>query len=358
MPFLTIFSPPLSLRESFFMKNVERRLLNLFLVLCLFALSFCARAQDTNAPTTAIASNEISAADTMRAYLRLQEQIHETQLAIERASRDSELASIQSAAALSNRLQAVEQTVDMQRAHELEIVRAMMIVAGAFVVIGLFALLLTAYFHWRAVSRLAEIAAALPAARGLGAVPNVSALGLGENPLLLEQTNNRLLGALERLEKRISEIERGNSSGQLANGANGSNGAKSPHAPEASLEIPAAQETLLMPADHADQIMALLGKGHSLLETDEPEAALVYFDEALAKNPKHVEALVKKGEALERLRRVDDAIECYNRAIAADNSMTIAFLHKGGLLNRLERFDEAMECYEQALRTQEKRRGN
>jgi tetratricopeptide (TPR) repeat protein len=341
------------------MKISGRRFLNLFFVFCVIALAFCAQAQDspeTNSMTDAVAPAEtISAADTMRAYLRLQEQIHETQLAIERSARDNELASIRNAAALSNRLQAVEQTVDMQRAHELEIVRAMMIIAGAFVVIGFFALLLTAYFHWRAVGKLAEIAAALPAARGLGEMPTVSALGLGENPLLLEQSNNRLLGALERLEKRISEIERGNSNGHLTDG---SNGAKSLRAPETASDIAPRQKIISAPTDHSDEITSLLGKGHNFLDRDEIEQALACFDEALALNPQHVETLVKKGEALERLRRADDAIECYNRAIAADNTMTIAFLHKGGLLNRMERFDEAMECYEQALRTQEKRREN
>jgi tetratricopeptide (TPR) repeat protein len=310
---------------------------------------------DTNAVAVTTATDE-AAASTLRAYLQLQEQIHETQLAIERAVRESEVAALKNAVSLSNRLQAVEQTVDTQRTHELEIVRAMMIIAGTFVVVGLFALLLTAYFHWRAVSRLAEIAATLSINRGLGAAPSMAALGLGDSQALPEQTSSRLVGALERLEKRILEIELGdkarltNPGTTTATGDNRS--AKIEALPQASVK-PLASAPV---SQHVEQIAVLLDKGNAFLTQDRPEQAVECFDEALALNPNHAEILIKKGDTLERLRRLQAAIECYDRAIAVDSSMTIAYLHKGGLLNRMERFDEAMECYEQALRTQEKER--
>ena len=102
--------------------------------------------------------------------------------------------------------------------------------------------------------------------------------------------------------------------------------------------------------EHA-RIAELLSQAHSMLDVDNPEAALACFDEVLALEPDHSEALVKKGAALERLHKLNEAIECYDRAIAVDDTMTIAYLHKGGLCNRLERFKEALECYEKALRT-------
>jgi tetratricopeptide (TPR) repeat protein len=316
---------------------------------------------DTNAVATAAMTDDAAASnDTLRAYLQLQEQIHETQLAIKRAARESELAALQNAVALSNRLKAVEQTVDRQRTHELEIVRAMMNIAGAFVVFGVFALLLTAYFQWRAVSRLSEIVAALPFSRGLGVAPAMAALGVGDNQLLLEQTNSRLLGALERLEKRILEIERGGgnhlTNGKAAGGADENKSDVKAGAAESLPETSARSSADSTLSNHAGQVVMLLGKGHALLSQDQPEQAIACFDEALALDPNHAEILVKKGDALEKLRRSQEAIECYDRAIAVDGSMTIAHLHKGGLLNRLERFDEAMQCYEQALRTQEKKR--
>jgi tetratricopeptide (TPR) repeat protein len=364
MTSLTIHQLRLRLLQNFMCK-VELGWFRPGLVWCLLLALICGMpvgsAADTNAVATAAVPDDAAASnDTLRAYLQLQEQIHETQIAIERAVRESELAALQNAVSLSNRLQAVEKTVDMQRTHELEIVRAMMIIAGVFVVVGVFALLLTAYFHWRTVSRLSEIIAALPFSRGLGAASSMAGLGVGDNQPLLEQTNNRLLGALERLEKRILEIERGGGS-HLTNGKTAGGADENKFDVKAGVaeslpgnSVTPSAEAALPP--HAGQVVILLGKGHALLSQDQPERAIAYFDEALVLDPNHAEILVKKGDALEKLRRSQEAIECYDRAIALDGSMTIAHLHKGGLLNRLERFDEAMQCYELALRTQEKQR--
>jgi hypothetical protein len=293
--------------------------------------------------------------DILRAYLQLQQQIHETQLVVQRAQRENEFSTVQNAVVFSNRLQAIEQTVELQRSHELKIVRDMMIIAGIFVVVGVMALLFTAFFHWRAVTRLAEIAAALP--RSMSPNPAVAALGMGEHQLLIEQTNNRLVGALERLEKRISEVEHSNvnrlTNGQTVSATNGhGNGSEAPTPLPETSEAPPR----VMDSSHAEQFVLLMNKGQVLLSEDQPAEALASFDQALALDPNHAEALVKKGDALEKLRRSQEALECYDRALMVDDSMTIAYLHKGGLLNRLERFDEAMQCYEQALRTQEKKR--
>ena len=299
--------------------------------------------------------------DTFRSYLQLQEQLHETQLSIERAEKEMELATLRSAAVLSNRLQAIEQTVERQRAHELGIVHDMMLIAGAFVVIGVLALLFTSYFHWRAVSRLGEIAAALPVSRVLGAMPPVPALGLGDHQLLLEQTNHRLLDAIERLEKRILELEHGGAR-HLTNGtpeaapaeARAEKNQGMQAVPEMSVQQ--SKTTTASGSDPADRVTLLMDQGQSLLTQDQAEQAVACFDEALTLAPANPELLVKKGDALEKLRRTKEALECYDRALALDDSLTIAYLHKGGLLNRVERFDEAMHCYEQALRTQDKDR--
>ena len=188
-------------------------------------------------------------------------------------------------------------------------------------------------------------------AHALGAGPAVAALGAGESHRVSvgppEEANQRLLGALERLEKRIYELE---------------HTAHPPLQESAALPHPSNGEPAGAPADapvtrEAARITLLLGKGQSLLNLDQAEQALACFDKVLALDPSHPEALVKKGAALERLRKSDEALACYDRAIAADNAMTVAYLYKGGLFNRLERFGEALECYEQALRTQEHRHG-
>jgi len=211
---------------------------------------------------------------------------------------------------------------------------------------------LMAYSHWRAMNRLADIATALPLGRGLGGAAPLAALGPGDaqvvsvGPGPIEQSNGRLLGAIDRLEKRIYELEHTTQS-SLKEEANEEVKAESSNGNGEGATIEADQET--------GRISMLLGKGQTLLSLDKVDEALACFDEILLLAPDHPEALVKKGSVLERLRRLDEAIECYDRAISKDSSLTIAYLHKGGLFNRLARYGEALECYEKALQTQERR---
>jgi tetratricopeptide (TPR) repeat protein len=312
---------------------------------------------ESNPPASATTKpDETNVQETLRTYLQLQEQLHATQLAIERNRKEADTATAESAKVFAARLQGIEQALASQRAQELEAMQSsnkvMLIVAGLFAALGFLAMLFMAYFQWRTINRLAEISAALPLAHGLVPRSPVAALAEAEAHLLAagpaQQSNQRLLGALEQLEKRISQLEHtpatplhdGGSPNEEANTA----------APPPNGETAAA-------TPEAARITVLLGKGQSLLNLDQAEEALACFDQVLALDPNHSEALVKKGAALERLRKLDEAIACYDRAIAADKSLTVAYLYKGGLFNRMERFGEALECYEQALRTQESRRG-
>jgi tetratricopeptide (TPR) repeat protein len=303
-------------------------------------LSFAA--DSTNVADPPSAKLESAAVpDVMRAYLQLQEQLHATQLAIERNRQETETAATRNAEAVALRLQALQEALVAQRAQELEAIRSanrlMITIGGAFAVVAFLAMLLTAYFQWRAVSRLAEFSVLSQASLTMGHAPTLG-IGAGASDLhpvtgaLTEQVNPRLLGALERLEKRIAELE---------------------HTARPPLGEPNATADGAV-AGSADRATLLLAKGESLLSLDKTEEALACYDEILALAPDHSEALVKKGDALERLRKIDDAIGCYDRAIAAGHSLTVAYLHKGGLFNRLERYEEALQCYEEALRTQEK----
>jgi tetratricopeptide (TPR) repeat protein len=328
-------------------------------VLCLAVMLYASRLGAGNTvaipPVDAATKSEASASsnDAARIYLQIQEQIHATQLAIEQNREAAELAAAQNAEALSNRLQALEQSMTAQRTNELEAMqstnRLMLLVLGLVAVVGFMAVLLAAYFQWRAIHRLGQISAAWPSANGLGALAEVSTMGLTERQLsngAVEQSNNRLLGMIDHLEKRIAEMEQ----------------AARPALPEPAALV--AHESFSAMPDPADapapeksaQIALLLDKGQTLLNQEQAEEAIACFNDVLMVEPNNTEALVKKGAALEKLRKLDEAIVCYDQAIAADSSMTIAYLQKGGLCNRLERFSEAMECYEQALRTQEKKR--
>jgi tetratricopeptide (TPR) repeat protein len=318
----------------------------------------CLGAEPGSAANAAGRADETNSQETLRSFLQLQEQIHATQLAVERSRTQAEATAAETAKAFTARLQGIEQALASQRAQELEAMQSankvMLVVAGLFAALGLLAMLFMAYFQWRTINRLAEISAALPLAHALGAGPSMAALGAGDPHLVTvsppEQSNQRLLGALERLEQRIHELEH-TAHPPLKESASPEQQTKTPLAP------PNGEPMEEAAAGDAARITLLLGKGQSLLNLDQAEEALGCFDQVLALDPSHPEALVKKGAALERLRKLDEAIACYDRAIAADSSLTVAYLYKGGLFNRLERFGEALECYEQALRTQEARRG-
>jgi urease accessory protein UreF len=177
-----------------------------------------ARAAETAAPAGASGASSIvdtNGQETVRSYLQLQEQLHATQLAIERTRREADEASAEMAKAMAARLQSIEQALSTQRAQELQAMqssnRVMLIVAGGFAALGLAAMLFMAYFQWRTVNRLAEISTALPSVHNLIAANPLPALGAGETHLLsggsAEQSNARLLGTIDRLEQRIHELE-------------------------------------------------------------------------------------------------------------------------------------------------------
>lgn len=314
-------------------------------------------AESNSPPAIAVKAEDTNSQETLRSYLQLQEQLHATQLAIERTRQETDAAAARNAETLAARLEAIEQSLAVQRARELEAMqssnRVMLLVAGTFAAIGSLAMLLTALFQWRTIHRFAEVATALSATRPLAPLPSVAALGPGHAPLITEgaaeQSNLRLLGAIDRLEHRLDELEHA-AHPSSTNGSAGPSGSDAPPIESDGEPEPVAPAH----STPGSRLALLLGKGQSLLNLDQPEEALACFDQVLGIEANHAEALVRKGLALERLRKLNEAIECYDRAIAADGSLTIAYLYKAGLFNRQERFGEALACYDQALRTQAK----
>jgi tetratricopeptide (TPR) repeat protein len=344
------------------MKKAPYRILVVAVGLCLSLSTSCfgLDGATNTASGAAAAESGTGSEESLRAYLQLQEQIHEALLAIERNRQQSEDANARTSKALAERLETIEQSLNAQRTNELDAVqhanRTMVMVVSSFAALGCLAVLLTAYFQWRAVNRFTSLSSALTVQNGLGPFRAMAALEAGDSSPARtgapDPSGVRLLAAIERLEKRIQDLERvsrpalGEASAannildlQPEDGASpqGPGGAGSPEA------SPAA---------------ALLGRGQAFLNQGKLDEAVASFDQVLAADPQNAEALVKKGTALERLRKSKEALECYDRAIAADSSMTIAYLYKGGLYNRMERFSEALACYEQALHTQEKRRAS
>jgi tetratricopeptide (TPR) repeat protein len=329
--------------------------LKLGIVCVLFMLSFANIQAATNFLGETLPPPDSGSNEALRAYLQLQEQIRETQLTIERERLQAQASAIQQAMTLSNRLQAIEESLHVQRANDLEEAQRtshmLMGVLAIFATVGFAAVLLMVYFQSRAVTRLADISTTLAGRRDV-AFPAMPAIDLGERDALaagdssVEQSNARLLGLVHHLEKKIAELE------QTANlPIKETQVVTSP-----VIEVPSKPQPELHVAvqDKTAQFTKSLERGQSLLAADRPEDALACFEEVLAAEPNNAEALVKKGTALEKMRQPQEALECYDRAIAANNSLTIAYLHKGGLCSRLEKYGEAMECYERALHTQEK----
>ncbi|HEX3856881.1 MAG TPA: tetratricopeptide repeat protein [Verrucomicrobiae bacterium] len=311
---------------------------------CLFwgAQVFAAETNSVSAPAMTDAATQ----NVMNGYLQIQAQLHDAQLAIEDSRQQMAAESKRTADALTARIQTIEDTIATQRASEAETAQKnqqfALMMAVAFGLILVAAVLFMAYLQWRAVARLVELSARRPQEFSTGNLAPASLV----SSAAVDQSSARLFGAVDQLQKRIQELEQG-SRATLAE--------KNPSTANGSHGISEAKKENSTDRDREECVANLLAEGQSLLDANEPEKALECFDVALGLEPKHAEALVKKGGALEKLGRPDEAIACYDRAIEANSALTIAHLHKGGLFNRMARYDEALQCYEQALRTQEKK---
>ncbi len=333
------------------------------IAVCLLVVgaAFPGRAAEKNTPAEPKAKpgaeETIDAQQALRSYLQLQEQLHNALLTIEQSRQEADAEAKRNAEAIAERLKSLELALDFQRERQernLEAMRGtnhfMQVFTVIFAVLGLLGIWLASWFQVRAMNRLAEIATALAPGPELGPGRRAAAaLAGGQTPLVAlnpsEQASGRLLGAIERLEKRVHELE---------SSTHPSLPAQNQRQDDAPRSILTASATDSGHDEKAERISLMLGKGLALLNLEQLPDAVACFDEVIALDPRNAEALVKKGAALERLKKPEEAIECYDRAIAADHSMTLAWLYKGGVFNQLERFSEALQCYEQALRTQQK----
>lgn len=312
---------------------MNKTLLNL-LVIAIVMLGWRVLADGTNDITSQ------SNTDAVNAFLQIQAQLHEAQMSVESNRQQTVAALAQNSDKLSEDIQLVEKLVEKNIAAETEsaqrVEKSMLIVAvlGA---LGLLAVFIMVFLQLRTATKLIELAMSTPHSNVNGG----HTLPVVETPVTLppsaraalEFSNARLLGVIERLEKRILELE---------------------HTTRAPLED---NHTPLIVVETPDQrrVTDLIVEGQLFLDTNKPEKAIFCFDAALEIRPGMADALIKKAAALEKLEKTDEAIACYDCAIESEDSATTALLQKGGLLNRLARYEEALQCYERALQTQEKK---
>jgi tetratricopeptide (TPR) repeat protein len=292
----------------------------------------------TAATTSASATNEVET-QMLRNFLLLQDQLRATQRAIEQTREQAQADARRSEELLAARLNLIEQTLNARRTQEIESLQqsTRTITTISFIVtgIGLLAVVFAGFVQVKAMTRLAEVSHQLRVA-----LPPLQ-IGNGNSPALLagrealDAANANLLGAVDRLQKRLEEMEAATVATQTT-----TNGHKQIVAPAMD-----------------PKVTTVLAKGQALLNLDQLEEALDQFDEALRLEPRNIEAWIKKGTALERLQRVDEAISAYDQAIAVDSSTATAYLFKAGVYNRQKKYAEALQCYEKALSAQQKVRG-
>ncbi len=332
-----------------------------------------AQAPSENSPAKLTTPDDFSPSEVLKSYLQVREQLHEAQLAIVTNRLEAEAKARAQTAALAEKLDVLRQTVEAERErHRIESERAsaererqrmemansnrtVLWIAGAIGALALLLIAVVPLVQWRAMNRLAEIStqrAQLVAGRSPSLLAAETAAPLDQAVTL---SNQRLLSVIDRLERRILDLE------HTATAIPAPAPAPAPAPVLATTVMPngaldmdsASTRRRSAAADQIAWIAVLLNKGQSLLTANKPKEALFCFDEILKLNENHAETLVKKGVALQQMRQEEAALLCFNRAIEVDRKMTLAYLHKGVACNRLQRYEEAVECYEAALKAEE-----
>src|SRR2546426_5300863 len=166
----------------------------------------------TNAPAD---DGTLWARQILQAYQQLQEQQLATLRAVGPARQDAEAASRRDTEAIDARMKQLEQVVGAQREREIDTIqnshRFTLIIVGLFAGAGFFGMLVFALLLLRSLNRRAEVAAAHPIGPSFGHPYPAAALGTGDTQLVsvdpTQSTTARFLSTIERLEKRIGELE-------------------------------------------------------------------------------------------------------------------------------------------------------
>ncbi|MGA1237354.1 MAG: tetratricopeptide repeat protein [Limisphaerales bacterium] len=286
---------------------------------------------------------------------------------------------------MNGRFDTITQSIEAQKretaAAARENTRTILIVAGCFAAAVLFGILLAALILSRSVQRVSEVVIKAlpyypPSPNSNGAAtPTPASLPQTTPPPGVEAATTRFIGALEKLEQRIGDLEKTSlpttpippksfALNQTNGNGNGNGSAATPPSsqPQASqpLEFSIGALNKKQYGDTGNtetdsQALSWIAKGQTLLNQGNAAEALTCFNTALKAGPSNpADVLVKRGLALEKLEKLETAIESYDQAIAADGSLTLAYLYKGAVCNRLQRYREALDCYEKALRCEQK----
>lgn len=175
-------------------------------------------APSKNAPET------LSQAELQEAYRNLHDQLRATQAAIVNSRFDAEAAARAQAAAIAEKIDAMNATLaaerkarqseadrfDYERGQQQQEInrgnRAVIWIASGFGLLGLLTMAGAAYFQWRAINRITEVVNPY----SISPAGNFARLQPPKNPLATQTvalSTQRLMLTMERMEKRIKELE-------------------------------------------------------------------------------------------------------------------------------------------------------
>ena len=100
---------------------------------------------------------------------------------------------------------------------------------------------------------------------------------------------------------------------------------------------------------NASDIDALLNKGLALNQVKKYSDAITCFDKLIEINPKDAQALNNRGIAMAENGNIQEASECYDKAIEADPKYAPSYFNKGVLLDKLQEHEDALVSLEKAI---------
>ena len=99
-----------------------------------------------------------------------------------------------------------------------------------------------------------------------------------------------------------------------------------------------------------DSHIAWYNRGTALRKLEHYEKATASYDQALKLNPNITKGWLVRGNALSKLERYEEAIASYDQALKLDHGSYTAWYMHGYALSKLERYEEAISSYNQALK--------
>ena len=93
----------------------------------------------------------------------------------------------------------------------------------------------------------------------------------------------------------------------------------------------------------------LHNQGFSAFTNGNYQAALDFYNQSIAADPKYARAWMDKGNTLIFLNRTEEAISAYDSALALDKNLALVWNSKGEALMTLGRYAEARDSFDKAL---------